>query len=87
MTKRMTLLVVSVIVVAVAFGAAQARIELRREASSATLYAGGRPVATLLPFAEKDFTAEDAVREVRPASSNGPGPSVTSVRTTSGRRD
>ena len=86
MTKRMTLIVVFLTVEPVVFGVAQARIELRKEASSTTLVAGGRPVATLVPFTEKDFTAEDAVREVRPASSNGRGPFTTTARITSGRR-
>ena len=66
MTKRTTFLAVCLLVLAVAFAAAQGRIEVRKDGASLTLAADGRPVAALVPFAEKDFTAEDAVREVRP---------------------
>ena len=51
---------------AVAIGTAQARIEVRKDGTSTSLTAGGAAVATIVPFAEKDFTADDAVREVRP---------------------
>src|SRR5512136_1573107 len=66
MTKRIVVHSVCLFVFAVAFGAAQARIEIRGDATSSSIYADGRPVAALVPFAEKGFTAEDAVREVRP---------------------
>ena len=65
MIKRIAVLAVCLLACA-AFGAAQSRIEVRRDGASTTLTAGGRAVAALVPFAEKDFTAEDAVREVRP---------------------
>jgi antitoxin (DNA-binding transcriptional repressor) of toxin-antitoxin stability system len=66
MTKRTTFLAVCLLVLAVAFAAAQGRIEVRKDGASLTLAADGRPVAALVPFAEKNFTAEDAVREIRP---------------------
>jgi hypothetical protein len=66
MTKKLTFLALILLAGAVAWAAAQSRIEVRKEGASTTLVAGGRPVAAIVPFAEKDFTAEDRVREIGP---------------------
>ena len=66
MIKRIVVLAIGLTVLSVAFGAAQARIVFRKDATSSTISADGRPLATLVPFAEKDFAAADAVREVSP---------------------
>jgi hypothetical protein len=46
--------------------AAQTRIEFRKTGETRALYADGRALATLRPFAEAGFTTADDVREVRP---------------------
>lgn len=65
MIKRLSVLAVLSLTVA-AFAAAQTRIETRQEGATTAFSAGGRAVARLVPFAEKNFTASDRVREVGP---------------------
>jgi hypothetical protein len=66
MTQRKIALASCLLAISVAFAAAQARIEVRTSGASTTFVAGGRPVAALVPFVEKDFTAQDRVRELGP---------------------
>jgi hypothetical protein len=66
MTKRMIVLASCLLALTAAFAAAQTRIEVRTSGASTTFVAGGRPVAALVPFAAKDFTAQDRVREIGP---------------------
>lgn len=70
MTKRPTVPAVCFLIVLIALAAApaaaQTRVELRKDGASVSFVAGGRPVARLVPFAEKDFAAEDAVLELGP---------------------
>src|SRR5512138_232257 len=65
MIKRLSVLAVLSLTVA-AIAAAQTRIETRQEGATTAFSAGGRAVARLVPFAEKNFAATDRVREVGP---------------------
>ena len=66
MRKRIATAAVCLLAIAVADGAAQARIEVRREGASTRIFADGRAVAALVPFAGENIAAADALREVRP---------------------
>ena len=66
MIKRIAVPAACLLVLAVGIGAAQARFEIRKEGALTTISADGRAVARLVPYAEKDFSAEDAVREAGP---------------------
>jgi hypothetical protein len=66
MTKRSTVLALCLLLAAASFAAAQPRIEIRTGGAATTFVAAGRPVAALVPYVAKDFTAQDRVREVRP---------------------
>ncbi len=66
MTKRSTSLSVCLLVFAVAFGAAQGRVEVRKAGDSVSFVADGRAVAAVVPFAGENIAAADALREVRP---------------------
>ena len=66
MRKRIAMAVISLLAIAVAFGAAQARPEVREAGGTFAVHAGGRAVAALVPFAGENIAAADALREVRP---------------------
>jgi antitoxin (DNA-binding transcriptional repressor) of toxin-antitoxin stability system len=66
MSQRIVTAAVGLFAVAVAIGAAQDRVEIRKEGAAVTLVAAGRPLAAIVPYAEKGFAAGDAVVEVKP---------------------
>jgi hypothetical protein len=65
MTKRTTFLAVCLLVLAVAFAAAQGRIEVRKDGTSLTLAADGRPLdAIATELVSLDRVELDAVNEM-----------------------
>jgi hypothetical protein len=54
------------LLVAASAAAAQSRVEFRKTGEVQTLFADGRAIAALRPFAEADFAVADAVRELQP---------------------
>jgi hypothetical protein len=66
MRKRIATAAICLFAFAVADGAAQAKIEVRREGASTRIFAEGRAVAAIVPFAGENVAAADGLREVRP---------------------
>jgi hypothetical protein len=54
------------LLLAAAAAVAQTKVEFRKSGETQALYAGGRAIATLRPFAESGFVTTDAVREIQP---------------------
>lgn len=65
MRFKPVLAVLSVIFLAGA-AAAQVRVEFRTTDGTPTLFAGGQPIAALVPFSADGFAVADEVREVQP---------------------
>jgi hypothetical protein len=65
MSKRTVSAVICFVVGSVA-ALAQGRVEVRQAGGATQFLAGGRAIASVVPFAAKDIAATDALKEVRP---------------------